>query len=120
MQSEILVKQWFEFWENGLFQDLPFAENFSHTSPYGTISGRKNYLEIVEMNRDKFLGHHFEIHDAIYMEEKACVRYSAIKDDFKLEVSEWHYIKEGLIQEIIAYYNIEGEISDERKLEIPD
>ena len=120
MQSEALVKQWFQYWENGDFQDLPLAEDFSHTSPYGTISGKKNYMEIVQMNREKFLGHRFEIHDAIYREEVACVRYTAIKEDFKLDVSEWHYIKNGLIQEIVAYYNIEGEIREERKLEIPD
>ena len=112
--------QWFEYWENGDFQDLPLAEDFSHTSPYGTITGKKNYMEVVEMNKEKFLGHRFEIHDTIYREEVACVRYSAIKEDFKLDVSEWHYIKNGLIREILAYYNIEGEIREERKLEIPD
>ena len=120
MQSEALVKQWFQYWEKGDFQDLPLTENFSHTSPYGTINGKMTYLDIVEMNRDKFLGHHFEIHDAIYMEDHACVRYSAIKDNFRLDVSEWYYIEDGLIREIVAYYNIEGEISEERKLEIPD
>ena len=120
MQSEALVKQWFQYWEEGDFQQLPLAENFSHTSPYGTITGKKEYMNIVELNREKFLGHRFEIHDAIYREEVACVRYSAIKEDFKLDVSEWHYIKNGLIQEILAYYNIEGEIREERKLEIPD
>ena len=120
MQSEVLVKQWFQYWEKGDFQDLPIAYDFSHTSPYGTISGKETYHDIVKMNREKFLGHRFQIHDAIYLEDRACVRYSAIKDDFRLDVSEWYYFKNGLIGNIVAYYNIEGEISDERKLEIPE
>ena len=120
MQSEALVRQWFHYWETGDFEDLPISENFSHTSPYGTINGKKTYLDIVRMNRDKFLGHHFQIQDAIYMEDHACVRYSAFKGDFRLDVSEWYYFKDGLIEQIVAYYNIEGEISSERELEIPD
>ena len=120
MQSEALVGQWFQYWEKGDFEDLPISENFRHTSPYGTIRSKQTYLDIVKMNRDKFLGHVFQIHDAIYMEKHACVRYSAVKGDFRLDVSEWYYFKDGLIEEIVAYYNIEGEINAERKLEIPD
>lgn len=120
MQSETLVKQWFQYWEDGVFLDLPLAKNFTHTSPYGTISGKSTYMDLVERNREKFLGHQFEIHDVIYLEDRACIRYTAVKDDFRLDVSEWHYCRDGLIEQIVAYYNIEGEISDERKLDMPD
>ncbi len=120
MNTEILVRKWFDCWEQGNFKALPIADDFKHTSPYGTIEGSASYLNIVKANQDKFLGHRFVIHDAVYGPDMACVRYSAIKKDFKLEVSEWHYIKNGAIHEIIAYYNIEGEISEERKLDIPD
>ena len=120
MRSEELIKKWFQYWETGDFQDLPLSDDFSHTSPYGTISGKANYLSIVEMNRDKFLGHRFDIYDSIYMEDRACIRYAAIKENFRLEVSEWHYFKDGLIREIVAYYNIEGEINEDRKLDIPN
>jgi len=120
MDSKRLVKLWFECWEKGDFEQLPIAEDFVHTSPYGTIEGKSTYLDIVKANRDKFLGHRFKVHDAFYGTDKACVRYSAIKDDFRLEVSEWHYMRNEMIHEIIAYYNIEGEISKERKLDIPE
>ncbi|MGB5238641.1 MAG: hypothetical protein WBM43_01980 [Flavobacteriaceae bacterium] len=68
----------------------------------------------------RLLGHRFVTHDAFYETDRACVWYSALKKDFRLEVSEWHYIKSGMIHEIIAYYNIEGEISENRKLDMPD
>ena len=73
-------------------------------------------MNLVRDNMDKFLGHQFEIHDTIYDTNKACIHYTAIKGDFRLDVSEWHYIKEDQIYKIVAHYNIEGEISDERKL----
>lgn len=110
-----LVKEWFGKWEEGDFLNLPVSENFNHTSPFGTINGKQNYIGLVEANKDKFLGYRFEIHDAIYNGDIACVRYTAIQNDFRLDVSEWYYFKNNLIEEIVAYYHI-GEIREDRKL----
>ncbi len=115
MEMKALVSDWFEKWDQGDFQNLPIAEKFNHTSPFGTIEGRKSYLELVDQNRDKFLGYQFEIHDQIYLQDKACVRYTATQGDFNLDVSEWYYMQHGLIEKIIAYYHI-GEIREDRKL----
>jgi len=116
MEIKELVRKWYKVWDEGDFENIPVTENFKHTSPYGTIDGRKPYFSLVEANRDKFLGNHIKIHDEIYGQDRACVRYTVSKGDFAMEVSEWFYLRDGLIQEIIAYYNIEGEISGERKL----
>jgi len=116
MNIKNLVKTWFSKWEEGDFHHLPVSDNFKHTSPFGTIDGKKAYLDLVEKNKDKFLGHVFKLHDAIYEKDRACVRYTASQgDDFSLDVSEWYYVKNGLIEEIIAYYHI-GEIREERQL----
>lgn len=113
---EDLVMDWFRKWEQGDFSDLPLAEDFTHTSPFGKITGKEPYLDTVRANRDKFLGYEFVIRDAIYMEDRACVRYTAKQgEDFTLDVSEWYYAEKDRIKEIIAYYHI-GDIRDERKL----
>ena len=109
MELQELVERWFKQWEEGDFLSLPISDNFKHTSPYGKINGKKTYIELVSSNKDKFLGHKFQIHDTLYGEKTACIRYTAIQGDFRLEVSEWHYIKDHLIEEIVAYYNIEEE-----------
>ena len=96
MELERLVKEWFGKWEAGDFLHLPISENFKHTSPFGTINGKKDYISLVEANKDKFLGYRFELHDAIYDKDKACVRYTAIQGDFSLEVSEWYFEKNNL------------------------
>lgn len=115
MTTENLIRKWFYCWEIGDIKHLPITENFKHTSPFGTIEGKKNYLELVNNNKEKFLNHTFLLHDVICNKQKACVRYTAIQEDFKLEVSEWYVIKNKLIQEIIAYYHI-GDIREDRLL----
>lgn len=117
MTTQQLVKAWFACWENGDFLNLPITDDFKHTSPYGLIDGKKAYLELVTANKDKFLGHRFVIHDLLCDQAKACIRYSAIQADFELEVTEWHYCNNGLIAEIVAYYNIPGDVREDRKLE---
>lgn len=116
MEIKDLVKSWFKKWDEGDFLNLPIAETFKHTSPFGTINGKKAYLNLVQENKDKFLGHVFKLHDELYENDRGCVRYTSTKGkDFILDVSEWYYVKDNLIEEIIAYYHI-GEIRDERKL----
>ncbi len=91
---------------------------FQTTSPFGTITGKDQSFSLVQSNKDKFLGYRFKLQDEIYDNEKACIRYTAIQGDFTLEVSEWYYIKNNLIEEIVSYYHI-GEIRAERKLSNP-
>ena len=117
MSVQQLVEQWFEAWDTGRLEDLPIGENFKHGSPLGTIEGKDAYLELVQKNMSKFLGYKFQIHDAIYDGNRACVRYTASQgEDFKLDVSEWYYSSNESIDEIVAYYHI-GEIIDSRKLD---
>ena len=119
MELKNLVKVWFEKWGNGDYLNLPISQNFKHTSPFGTIDGKKTYIDLVKKNEDKFLGQTFDLHDAIYEKDRACVRYTAKQGkEFSLDVSEWYYVKDNLIEEIIAYYHI-GEIREERELKNP-
>lgn len=110
-----LIHQWFSKWREGDFYNLPIAKYFKHTSPFGTILGKEEYFKLVEANKQKFLGYTFEILDEIYEKDKACVRYTAVQGDFRLDVSEWYYIRNNLIEEIIAHYHI-GEIKEDRRL----
>ena len=116
METKELVSTWFKLWEQGDFENLPLANGFEHSSPFGTISGKEQYLDLVRANRDKFLGHKFEILDALYSENKACVRYITRQEgNHEMEVSEWIYTEDNCIQTIHSYYHI-GEIREERKL----
>lgn len=113
-----LVHSWFELWKSGDFESLPLAENFTHTSPYGTIKSKTDYFALADANRDAFLGNTFEIHEMLFNEHKACIRYTMRSPTGALEVSEWIYERNGLIAEIIAYYNLEEERQAGRSIEI--
>ena len=115
MSTKTLVNDWFTKWQAGQFRELPISDNFRHTSPFGTIEGKPAYLTLVEENQDKFLGYQFHIHDQIVSGDSACVRYTASQGDFVLDVSEWYYTSNGLIDQIIAYYHI-GDIRQDRQL----
>lgn len=115
MGIKYLVTEWFKRWEEGDFLNLPISENFNHTSPFGTIKGKAEYISLVKENKDKFLGYSFEIQDQLYYNDRACVRYKAVQGDFRLEVSEWYYCEKDLIKSIISYYHI-GEIKADRQL----
>ena len=88
---------------------LPLATDFSHTSPYGVVTGKDNYLKIANDNKDMFLGNTFEIHDELYTTNKACIRYTMYSKNASLEVTEWFYFENNLIKEIVAYYHLENE-----------
>ena len=116
MTSKKLVEEWFRLWRTGEFNRLPISDEFKHTSPFGTIKGKQAYLNLVNENKDKFLDYTFDIHDAMHADQKACIRYTARQgSDFALDVSEWHYVNDGLIQEVIAYYHI-GDVRNDRML----
>lgn len=116
LKQKELIQDWFNKWEKGDFLNLPLTDNFTHTSPFGTIKGKQKYLNLVNANKDKFLGHQFEVHDKLYNTEHACVRYTTKQNDgFSLDVSEWFYFKDDLIDAIVSYYHI-GEIREERQL----
>ena len=97
--------------------NLPLTEDFTHESPFGIISGKSAYLQLVEQNQDKFLGYQFDIHDGFYEVDKACVRYTTSQgESFKMDVSEWYYLRGDQISKIIAHYHI-GEIREDRQIE---
>ncbi|NNE98357.1 MAG: nuclear transport factor 2 family protein [Pyrinomonadaceae bacterium] len=116
---KLLVKEWIDKWESGDYLNIPISDNFRHKSPYGTIEGKQPYLELVEANKEQFLGYSFEVHDEIYEEGRACIRYTGLHNDFVLEVSEWFFASGNEIEEVVAYFNV-GELSEERRLSEPE
>lgn len=118
MPIEELVIRWFDLWTSGDLEKLPLAESFTHTSPYGVVKGKKAYLDLVRANKDAFTGNTFDIHEALFNADRACIRYTMNSPTGSLQVSEWIYGADGLISKIIAYYNLEEERAAGRGIEI--
>lgn len=74
---------------------------------------------MVEANKDAFLGGRFERHDEIYDENRACVRYTMHSGEFSMEVTEWFYLGNEKIKEIISNYNV-SDVSYEKNFSSPE
>ena len=118
MSIQELVHTWFELWKTGEFESLPLSENFTHTSPYGTVKSRAAYFALAAANREAFTGNTFDIHEMLFDKNRACIRYTMNSPTGTLEVSEWIYETNGLISKIIAYYNLQEERTAGRGIHI--
>ena len=116
--NKFIVNQWFRVWEIGNSIDLPLHESFKHHSPYGVVDGKQTYLDIISESEHLFLGNRLTVHDEIFGDTSACVRYTMESAVATMEVSEWFYFQDGLIKEIIAYYDKSDELLGGRGLDI--
>ncbi|MBB6521458.1 nuclear transport factor 2 family protein [Pseudoteredinibacter isoporae] len=102
------VEQWFECWNSGNIEDLPIADDFTHTSPFGTIEGKKRYLEIVAKNKQDFLGNTLIVTKQITEGTHVCVQFEQSNKNTGLEmtVCEWYELEGDVIKSIRSFYNI--------------
>lgn len=120
MDLQELVHEWISKWEEGDYQNIPVEEHFVHSSPFGNIYGKENYLKLVQANEDLFLGGKFEILDEIYDDDKASIRYLMNKGGHKMEVTEWFYAGQLGIAQIVSYYHVGADLSYEDSFNLPD
>ena len=47
-EAERLARAWINGWIEGTPDEIPLAEDFVHSSPFGVVRGRKRYLDWVK------------------------------------------------------------------------
>lgn len=99
-----IARTWLEAWDTGDLGLLALTENFVHTSPFGRIEGREEYLRIVEpMSRASTVG--ITVKDVIEDGDRAVIAYELETTAGKVEACDWIYVEDGRIREIRAYYD---------------
>lgn len=103
-----VLAKWFSCWESGNTEELPISEDFSHTSPFGTINPKSKYLDIVNKNKKDFLGNTLTVTKQIREGDNVCVQFEQKNSNTGLEmtVCEWYVIEGDLIKEIRSFYNV--------------
>ena len=103
-----VLEKWFSCWRNGNVEDLPIADDFIHTSPFGTIESKSRYMEIVLKNKKDFLGNSLNVTRQIREGNQVCVQFEQKNENTGLEmvVCEWYHIEGSQIKEIRSFYNI--------------
>ena len=103
------VAKWFACWNSGAVDELPITDDFRHTSPFGTIETKSRYLEIVNRNRESFLGKKLTVLKQIDDGSSVCVQFRQTREDdpeFEMIVCEWYGLDGDQITEIESFYNI--------------
>ena len=103
-----VVAKWIACWQSGDIDNLPITDDFKHSSPFGTIDGKKRYLEIVNKNKKDFLGNTLTIVNQIKQGNNVCVQFEQKNANTGLEmlVCEWYQLDGDNIKEIQSFYNI--------------
>jgi SnoaL-like domain len=99
-----LARTWLRAWDTGDLSLLRLAPDFVHTSPFGRIEGREEYLRIVEpMSRKSVVA--IRVKDVIEGDGKAAIAYELETSAGTVEACDWIFVENGLIREINAYYD---------------
>lgn len=99
-----IARTWLRAWDTGDLSLLGLAPDFVHTSPFGRIEGREEYLRIVEpMSRKSVVG--MTVRDVLEAEDRAAIAYELETTAGAVEACDWIYVEDGRIREIHAYYD---------------
>ena len=105
--AEALARIWIERWNEGKPDLIPLAENFTHTSPFGRVAGRKEYLEWVKPLAAKNVTE-LKIQRTIPGEHEAAIHFDMQTPKGVFQVCDWVVVKDGKITEIHSFYDATG------------
>ena len=103
-----IIQQWLDCWQTGQIDQLPIGDDFQHTSPFGTIKGKRRYLEVVNNNLDDFLNNTLTVVAHIAQGDQVCVQFEQTnaKTGLKMTVCEWYQLAGNQIRSIRSFYNV--------------
>jgi hypothetical protein len=96
-----IAEAWLDAFRSKDISKLELAEDFVHTSPFGEIRGRKNYLDMVRENSDAFFSRTIEVLDVFDCGDKFAVRYLIDESP----ACDCIYVRDGQIAKVYAYYH---------------
>jgi hypothetical protein len=105
--AEKLARIWIEGWIAGKPDDIPLAENFTHSSPFGTVSGREKYLEWVKPLADKNVAA-LKILKTVGEEDEAAMWFEMKTPNSVVQCCDWVQTKDGRIVAINSFYDATG------------
>lgn len=99
-----LVDEWFGAFEEKDISILERAlgEGFVHSSPFGEIKGKGEYLDLIRNNTEAFFSPTIEIQDVIEGDDKFAVRYLVNQNP----ACDCIYVRDGQILKIYSYYHV--------------
>lgn len=98
-----IVKRYLDALVAKEFEILPLAEDIVHVSPFGTVKGRKPFVEACKLVVSETK--EIVILDLLEEGDSVSVRYEAVTPVRRMPITEWYTLKDGLISRIDAYFD---------------
>ena len=105
--AEQLAVTWIECWNRGDPDAIPLAESFTHTSPFGRVAGREEYLEWVKpLARQNVT--ELKILRTLGDDEQAVIHFVMQTPGGPVEVCDWIVADGDRIAAIHSFYDASG------------
>lgn len=105
--AERLARAWIEGWNAGKPDDIPLAANFSHSSPFGTVSGRETYLAWVKPLAEKNVMS-LQINRTLGNDNEAVIWFEMMTPNGLVQCCDWVQIQNNEIMAITSFYDASG------------
>lgn len=104
MTAEELARLWIERWNAGDPDSIPLAEEFKHTSPFGCVEGREEYLEWVKPLAARNVAG-LRIVRTLGSADEAVIHFEMETPQGPVQVCDWVVARDGEIKEIHSFYD---------------
>ncbi len=102
-----LARIWIEKWNEGNPDSIPLHDDFTHSSPFGVVSGREKYLAWVKpLAADNVTD--LRINRIIGDNDQAAIYFEMNTPGAWVPVVDWLDIKDGKILKIQSFYDASG------------
>lgn len=102
--AERLAITWIDLWNKGQPEAIPLAETFAHTSPFGRIEGRENYLEKVKPMAKRNVTS-LNVVRTLARSNQAVIHFEMQTPKGTIQVCDWITVEGDHISEIHSFYD---------------
>lgn len=102
--AEALARIWLDYWNQGRPDDIPLAEDFRHTSPFGCVQGREKYLAWVKpLAEENFV--RTKVKRIISTPNQAVIHFEMESRKATIQTVDWVVVEDGKIKEVHSFYD---------------
>ncbi len=102
--AEQLARIWIEGWISGTPDDLPLADDFIHSSPFGVVEGREKYLAWVKPLSAKNVNT-LKIIKTLGNNSEAVIWFEMVTPKGMVLCCDWISVKDGTIKSVQSFYD---------------
>lgn len=102
--AETLARVWIDRWNEGTPDLIPLAENLTHTSPFGRVTGRQTYLDWVKPMAKQNVTK-LTILRTVSSSNEAAIHFEMQTPKGLIQVCDWIVVEKGQITEIHSFYD---------------